>query len=89
VKKEYFQLIIKEIFNPCRDMFLPKNNNRFYWFNGESFEAPIMFEFMGMLLGLSIYNRTLLNLSFPKLLYKKLLLSENEEFDCLSELTQI
>jgi hypothetical protein len=87
VKKEDFQLIIKEIFNPCRDMFLPKNNNRFYWFNGESFEAPIMFEFVGMILGLSIYNRTLLNLNFPKLLYKKLLLPENVEFDCLSELT--
>jgi len=59
-------------------MFVMRNSDRFYWFNGESFEAPIMFEFVGMLLGLSIYNRTLLNINFPKLVYKKLLARDNE-----------
>lgn len=48
-----------------------------------------MFEFVGMLLGLSIYNRTLLNLSFPELVYKKLLAKETEQLDCLAELTDI
>jgi hypothetical protein len=64
---------MKEIFNPCRDMFIPKNNERYYWLNGDSFEAPIMFEFVGKILGLAIYNNTLLDLKFPKVLYKKLL----------------
>jgi hypothetical protein len=58
-------------------MFVMRNSNKFYWFNAESFEPPIMFEFVGMLLGLSIYNRTLLNLNFPKLIYKKLLARDN------------
>jgi hypothetical protein len=74
IKKEYFQLLIKEIFNPNRDLFVTKNNNRYHWFNSQTFEAPIMFEFLGMILGLSIYNTTLLELKFPKLLYRKLLL---------------
>lgn len=37
VKAEYFQLITKEILNPYLGMFLPKSNNRLYWFNGNSF----------------------------------------------------
>ncbi len=54
-------------------MFLPKNNGRVYWFNGFSFEPPIRFEFVGMLLGLAIYNSVHLDIKFPKMLYKKLL----------------
>jgi len=73
VQKEYFQLLTKEIFNPNFAMFLPKNNSRYFWFNGDSLEAPIIFEFVGMLLGLSIYNSIQLDLHFPLLLYKKLL----------------
>lgn len=88
VKKEYFQLVVKEIFNPERDLFMTKNN-RYHWFNGETFEAPIMFEFVGMLLGLSIYNTTLLELKFPKVLYKKLMLPATRNLDALEELGEI
>ncbi len=63
---------MKEIFHPHRDMFLIKNNS-YHWFNGQSYEAPIMFELVGMMLGLSIYNTTLLDLKFPTLVYRKLL----------------
>ena len=37
VKKEYFQMLIKSIFNEDTDMFVTKNNNTVYWFNGMSF----------------------------------------------------
>lgn len=37
VQKEFFQLVTKDIFNPYLDMFIPKNNNRVFWFNGFSF----------------------------------------------------
>lgn len=43
VKNEYFALITKAIFNPYLDMFIPKNNNKFYWFNGYSSEMPLRF----------------------------------------------
>lgn len=89
VKKEYFQLLIKEIFHPHRDMFVPKNNNSYYWFNSHSFELPLMFEFVGMILGLSIYNTTLLDVKFPRILYKKLLAPESQVFDSLSDLAEI
>lgn len=60
-------------------MFFPKNSGRFYWFNGFSTEMPIRFEFVGMLLGLSIYNSVHLDIHFPDVLYKKLLNKQYEE----------
>lgn len=37
VKKEYFQLLIKSIFNENSDMFIKTNNNHCHWFNGLSY----------------------------------------------------
>lgn len=48
-----------------------------------------MFEFVGMILGLAIYNTTLLELKFPKIIYKRLLAPENQEFDWLNEMTEV
>lgn len=58
-------------------MFKAINNNAFYWFNGLSYEPTIMFEFVGIILGLSIYNNTLLDMKFPRLIYKKLILADD------------
>ncbi len=57
-------------------MFVAKGNNRYVWFNCQTYEAPIMFELVGMIVGLSIYNEVLLDLKFPRVLYKKLLAPE-------------
>jgi hypothetical protein len=48
-----------------------------------------MFEFVGMILGLSIYNTTLLNLRFPAVLYKKLMAPENTVFNSLYDLQEV
>ena len=42
------------------------------WFNKSSFECNVNFELIGTLLGLAIYNSVLLDLKFPKIIYKKL-----------------
>lgn len=83
VKKEYFQILVKSIFNENSDMFTTMNNDSFYWFNGLSYEPTIMFEFIGIVLGLSIYNNTLLDIKFPRLIYKKLISSDESKLDCL------
>ena len=89
IKNEYFQLITKEILNPYLGMFLPKHNNSIYWFNGDSLEPPINFEFVGTLLGLSIYNSIILDLPFPKVIYKKLLAKESDEINTLEDLEEV
>jgi hypothetical protein len=89
LKNEYFQLLTKEIFNPNRDMFLAKNNKRYHWFNSQSFESPLMYHVIGMILGLAIYNNTLLELRFPMILYQKLLAPEHYQFEHVHDLAQV
>lgn len=43
------------------------------WFNKSSFECNLNFELIGTLLALAIYNSVLLDLKFPRIIYKKLL----------------
>ena len=70
-------------------MFTTMNNNSCYWFNGLSFEAPVMFEFIGIVLGLSIYNNTLLDIKFPRLIYKKLISTDESKLDFIEEVKEI
>jgi hypothetical protein len=73
-------------------MFLPKHNGRVYWFNGFSYEPPIRFEFVGMLLGLAIYNSVHLQIPFPNVLYKKLLDRNEDDYfspELLNDLADI
>ena len=48
-----------------------------------------MFEFVGMILGLSIYNTTILDLKLPAVLYKKLMAPEGTAFTSLMDLSEI
>jgi ubiquitin-protein ligase E3 A len=73
VKKEFFTLLMKELFNPGYAMFEQKFNDRFLWFNKLSVECNINFELIGTLLALAIYNSVLLSAPFPRVVYKKLL----------------
>jgi hypothetical protein len=57
-------------------MFIIKNE-RFLWFNADSIDCNVNFELIGMLIGLALYNQTILKVDFPLVLYKKLLLFRN------------
>lgn len=72
VSKEWFQLIVKEIFDPKYGMFIHDELNRLQWFNSASRDFP-EFELIGILLGLAIYNGVILDLHLPVVVYKKLL----------------
>ncbi|XP_071950487.1 ubiquitin-protein ligase E3A-like [Antedon mediterranea] len=73
VSKEFFQLVIQEIFNPDIGMFVENEENKTYWFNTMSFESDRQFTLIGVVLGLAIYNNIILNVQFPMTLYRKLL----------------
>ena len=53
--------------------------------NKSSFECGVNFELIGTLLGLAIYNSVLLDLKFPRVVYKKLL----DEKPTLQDLQEI
>ena len=72
VRKEFFQLVIKELFDPNFGMFQYNEKKRIYWFNGMSIEPNINFEMIGIVTGLAIYNNIILDMHFPLALYKLL-----------------
>lgn len=84
VRKEFFMLIIKELFDPNFGMFLYNSNQRVYWFNGKSIEPNINFEMIGIIAGLAIYNNIILDINFPLALYK-MLVNQKPNFEDLKE----
>ncbi|CAG9769498.1 unnamed protein product [Ceutorhynchus assimilis] len=73
VSKEFFQLVIEEIFNPDYAMFTLESETQTVWFNPTSFESTAQFTLIGIVLGLAIYNNIILAVNFPMVLYRKLM----------------
>ncbi|XP_077293912.1 ubiquitin protein ligase E3A isoform X2 [Arctopsyche grandis] len=73
VSKEFFQLIVEEIFNPDYGMFTYQSETNMTWFNPTSFETVAQFTLIGIVLGLAIYNNIILAVNFPMVVYRKLM----------------
>lgn len=73
VAKEYFSLVVKELFNPLLGMFKVNEDVQLYWFNGATFEPNVNFELVGTLMGLAIYNNLFIDLPLAHACYKLLL----------------
>ncbi|XP_013138521.1 PREDICTED: ubiquitin-protein ligase E3A [Papilio polytes] len=73
VSKEFFQLIVEEIFNPDYGMFTQQPDSHTVWFNPTSFETEAQFTLIGIVLGLAIYNNIILAVNFPMVVYRKLM----------------
>lgn len=71
VKKEFFQLIVKKLFEETTRMFVYIESKRLHWFSSTSNDSK-HYELLGTLLGLAIYNGVNLDLRFPMALYRKL-----------------
>jgi ubiquitin-protein ligase E3 A len=86
VRKEFFLLFIRQIFDPNYGMFNYHPKTRLYWFNHYTFEPKIKYELIGIIFGLAIYNNIILDVKFPIAVYKKLLgikpnLEDMKEYD--------
>lgn len=74
LKKEWFSLLTKELFSPENGMFFYNEESHLCWFAQMPLEPnDELFYMVGAVLGLAIYNSTILDLRFPLALYKKLL----------------
>merc|ERR1719357_2352883 len=72
LSKEFFQLIVEEIFNPDYGMFVHCPESHTYWFNPSSYESCAQFTLIGIVLGLAMYNSVILDLHLPSVIYRKL-----------------
>ncbi|KAM9828868.1 ubiquitin-protein ligase E3A-like [Syngnathus typhle] len=73
VSKEFFQLVVEEIFNPDIGMFTYDELTKMFWFNPSSFENEGQYTLIGIVLGLAIYNNCILDVHFPMVVYRKLM----------------
>ncbi|CAJ1067797.1 probable E3 ubiquitin-protein ligase HERC4 [Xyrichtys novacula] len=85
VRKEFFLLIMKELLDPKYGMFRYHDDSRLIWFSNKTFEDIDLFNLIGVICGLAIYNLTIVELNFPVALYKKLL-KKKPNMDDLKEL---
>ncbi|KAG7514444.1 hypothetical protein JOB18_034045 [Solea senegalensis] len=73
VSKEFFQLVLEEIFNLDIGMFTYDNITKLFWFNSSSLETEAQYTLIGIVLGLAIYNNCILDVHFPMVVYRKLM----------------
>lgn len=81
VRREYFSLLLKEIFTEAFGMFRYNDDIRLYWINGhpDFFDSVTMerkeqllsyFELFGNIVGLAIYHETLIDFPLPFFFFK-------------------
>ncbi|KAF2169189.1 hypothetical protein M409DRAFT_20412 [Zasmidium cellare ATCC 36951] len=72
-RKEWFLMLVRDIFDPNHGMFVYDDESQTCYFNAHSFETSDQFYLVGALLGLAIYNSTILDVAFPPFAFRKLL----------------
>ncbi|KAL1954613.1 hypothetical protein VTO42DRAFT_908 [Malbranchea cinnamomea] len=75
LRKEWFLMLTREIFNPLHGLFLYDEDSQYCYFNPHCFESSEQFFLVGVLLGLAIYNSTILDIALPPFAFRKLLAS--------------
>ncbi|KAI3438759.1 hypothetical protein D9Q98_001177 [Chlorella vulgaris] len=73
VRKEFFQLLTRDLFRPEYGMFKHDDLTRTYFFNPASLESETEYALVGAVLGLAIYNAVILDIRFPMVVFKKLM----------------
>ncbi|KAM3066775.1 putative E3 ubiquitin-protein ligase [Clarireedia jacksonii] len=73
LRKEWFLLLVRDVFNPDHGMFSYDEDSHFCYFNPNSFETTDQFFLVGVVLGLAIYNSTILDVALPPFAFRKLL----------------
>ncbi|XP_074089490.1 putative E3 ubiquitin-protein ligase HECTD2 isoform X1 [Macrotis lagotis] len=71
--KEWFLLLIRQIFHPDYGMFAYHKDSHCHWFSSFKCDNYSEFRLVGILMGLAVYNSITLDIRFPPSCYKKLL----------------
>ncbi|XP_064101455.1 probable E3 ubiquitin-protein ligase HECTD2 [Macrobrachium nipponense] len=71
--KEWFLLLIKQIFKPENKMFVYHPSKRLYWFSMGQQGSLREYNLIGVLMGLAVYNSIILDVRFPSICFRKLL----------------
>ena len=72
-RKEWFLMLLRDIFDPNHGLFGYDDESHMCYFNPNSFETSDQYFLVGALLGLAIYNSTILDIALPPFAFRKLL----------------
>ncbi|KAL8796745.1 MAG: hypothetical protein Q9182_007310 [Xanthomendoza sp. 2 TL-2023] len=75
LRKEWFLLLVREVFDPEHGMFVYDEDSQHCYFNPNTFETSDQFFLVGVVLGLAIYNSIILDVGLPPFTFRKLLAS--------------
>ncbi|OCT48402.1 ubiquitin-protein ligase [Cladophialophora carrionii] len=89
LRKEWFLLLTREIFDPYHGLFVYDDDSQYCYFNPFCFESSEQFFLVGVLLGLAIYNSTILDVAFPPFVFKKMLASAPSTGDKLTSTPKV
>lgn len=73
VRKEFFQLCMRQIFEPDFGLFTYSKETDTFWFEHRTLECSAQYHLFGILVGLAIFNRIQLDIRFPLLVYRLML----------------
>lgn len=73
LRKEWFLLLLRDLFDPKLGLFTPDSDSNFYWFSQGAKQPLKFYKLAGVALGLALYNSITLDVAFPPVLYKRLL----------------
>ncbi|KAJ2487974.1 hypothetical protein EV174_000211 [Coemansia sp. RSA 2320] len=76
VQKEFFQLIVRDVFSSKYGIFKANEESQYHWFTPQTNPTTDALEEMrltGQLIGLAVYNAVILDIHLPPAMYKKLL----------------
>ncbi|KAL2083351.1 hypothetical protein ACEWY4_021124 [Coilia grayii] len=71
--KEWFLLLVRQIFHTDYGMFTYLKDSYCHWFSSWKSDSLSEFQLVGTLMGLAVYNSIALDIHFPPCCYKKLL----------------
>ncbi|XP_035982130.1 probable E3 ubiquitin-protein ligase HECTD2 isoform X3 [Fundulus heteroclitus] len=71
--KEWFLLLVRQIFHTDYGMFSFMKDSRCHWFSSWKCDNYSEFQMVGTLMGLAVYNSIALDIHFPLYCYRKLL----------------
>jgi ubiquitin-protein ligase E3 A/E3 ubiquitin-protein ligase HERC4 len=90
VRKEFFQLALRELLREDYGMFVRNEATGRFWLRPNQLpESAEMFELGGMLIGLALFNSVLLECRFPRALWRKLLAGAELVLSEMSELASV
>ncbi|PWW77925.1 hypothetical protein C7212DRAFT_356690 [Tuber magnatum] len=73
VQQDFFIAAIREALRSDYGLFTTDEQSRMNWFSVAPIEPIHKYELLGLLVGLAVYNGVTLPVTFPRILYKKLL----------------